>query len=71
VQGAFKDLKKYLTTPPNLVAPEPHKNMQLDISATRSVVSMAIVVERGELETNRKIQYPIYFISKVLSDSKT
>jgi hypothetical protein len=26
-QEAFKDLKKYLTTPPTLVAPEPHKNL--------------------------------------------
>jgi hypothetical protein len=35
------------------------------------VVSTAIVVERGESYTNRKIQYPVYFISEVLSDSKT
>jgi hypothetical protein len=34
------------------------------------VVSTSIVIERGELETNRKVQYPFYFISKVLSDSK-
>jgi hypothetical protein len=32
---------------------------------------MVIIVERGELGTNRKIQYLVYFISKVLSDSKT
>jgi SPX domain protein involved in polyphosphate accumulation len=25
-QESFEDLKKYLTTPPTLVAPEPHKN---------------------------------------------
>jgi hypothetical protein len=35
------------------------------------VVSTAIVIERGELDTNYKIQYPVYFISEVLSDSKT
>jgi hypothetical protein len=35
------------------------------------VVSTTIVVERGESDTNRKIQYPIYFVSKVLSDSKS
>jgi ribonuclease HI len=35
------------------------------------VVSIAIVVERGESYTNRKIQYPVYFVSEVLSDSKT
>jgi hypothetical protein len=53
------------------VAPEPHKNLQLYISATSNVVSMVIVIERGESDSNRKIQYLIYFISEVLSDSKT
>jgi hypothetical protein len=33
--------------------------------------SVAIVVERGESDTNRKIQYPVYFVNKVLSDSKS
>jgi hypothetical protein len=46
-QEAFKDLDKYLTTPPTLVAPEPNKNLQLYISAISNVVSTAIVVERG------------------------
>jgi hypothetical protein len=64
-------LEKYLTTLPTLIAPEPHKNLQLYISSTRNVVSIAIVIERGESDTNRKIQYPVYFISQVLSDSKT
>jgi hypothetical protein len=54
-QEAFKDLKKYLITPPTLVAPEPHENLQLYISATSTVVSTTIVVERGESDTNRKI----------------
>jgi hypothetical protein len=45
--------------------------MQLYISATSNVVSTTIVVERGESDTNRKIQYPVYFISEVLSNSKT
>jgi hypothetical protein len=49
----------------------PHETLQLYISATSNVVSTAIIVERGESGTNRKIQYPIYFISEVLSDSKT
>jgi hypothetical protein len=35
------------------------------------MVSTTIVIERGESDTNRKIQYPVYFISEVLSDSKT
>jgi hypothetical protein len=68
---SLQRIKKYLTTPPTLVAPECHKNLQLYISATSNVVSTVTVIERGELDTNRKIQYPVYFINEVLSDSKT
>jgi hypothetical protein len=35
------------------------------------MVSTAIVVEWGESDPNRKIQNLVYFISEVLSDSKT
>jgi hypothetical protein len=35
------------------------------------MVSTTIIVGRGESDTNRKIQYQIYFVSEVLSDSKT
>jgi hypothetical protein len=35
------------------------------------VISTTIIIEWGESDTNRKIQYPVYFISEVLSDSKT
>jgi hypothetical protein len=64
-------MNKYLTTPPTLVAPEPHENLQLYISATSNVVSTAIVFKQWELGTNHKVQYPVYFINEVLSDSKT
>jgi hypothetical protein len=65
-------LKKYLTTPPTLVAPEPHENLQLYISATSNVVNTAIVIKGGgESDNNCRIQYPVYFISEVLSNSKT
>jgi hypothetical protein len=70
-QEAFNNLKKYLTIPPTLVGLEPHEDLQLYISAISNVVSTAIVVERGESDTNRKIQYVVYFVSKVLSDSKS
>jgi ribonuclease HI len=63
-------LKKYLINPPTLVALEPHKNLELYISATSNVVSTTIVIESGELDTDHKIQYLVYFISKVLSGSK-
>jgi hypothetical protein len=64
-------LKKYLTNPPTLAGPEPHEDLQLFISATSNVVRTAIVIERGESNTNCKIQYPVYFVSEVLSDSKS
>jgi hypothetical protein len=64
-------LKKYLTTSPTLVAPEPHKNLQHYISPISNVDTAAIIVERRDLDTNRKIQYPVYFVSEVLSNSKT
>jgi hypothetical protein len=60
-----------LTTPPTLVAPEPYKNLQLYILATSNMVNIAIIIEWGESDTNRKIQYPVYFVSEVLSDSNT
>jgi hypothetical protein len=63
-------LKKYLTTPPTLVAPEPHENLQLCISITSNVVSTTIIIEWGG-GTIRKIQYLVYFVSEVLNDSKT
>jgi hypothetical protein len=59
-------------TPPTLVAPEPHENLQLYIPAISNVVNTTIiVVERGKSNTNCNIQYPIYFIGEVLSDYKT
>jgi hypothetical protein len=64
-------LKKYVTTPPTLVALAPHNNLQLSISARSNVVTIAIIIERGESDMNHKIQYLVYFISEVLSDSKT
>jgi hypothetical protein len=69
-QEAFKELK-YLTTPPTPIAPEPNENLQLYISATTNAVCTTIVIEQGESDTNREIQYPVYFVSQVLSDSKT
>jgi hypothetical protein len=42
----------------------------LYITATTQVVSGTIVVERQEGHT-LKVQRPVYFISEVLSDTKT
>jgi hypothetical protein len=54
-----------------MVAPEPHKKLQLYISSTSNVVSIVIIIKREESNSNHKIQYLIYFVSEVLSDSKT
>jgi len=43
----------------------------LYIVATTQVVSAALVVEREEEVHALKVQRPVYFISEVLSDSKT
>ena len=47
-QLAFEELKKYLTSPLVLVAPELEETLQLYISATTYVVSMVLVVERTQ-----------------------
>jgi hypothetical protein len=64
----LEEVSNYST---HLGGPEPHENLQFYTSATSNVVNTAIIIERGESDTNRKIQYPVYFISEVLSDSNT
>jgi hypothetical protein len=44
--------------------------MMLYISATPTVVSATIVVEREEEGHVYRIQRPVYYISEVLTDSK-
>ena len=55
---------------PILVPPTDGEPLLLYIAATTQVVSAALVVEREEGHT-LKVQRPVYFISEVLSDSKT
>ena len=64
-------LKLLLTKAPILVPPNDGEALLLYISATTQVVSTALVVEREEEGHAFKIQRPVYFISEVLSDSKT
>jgi hypothetical protein len=70
-QEALDSLKNILKSPPILSAPTIEEPMFLYISATTQVVSAALVVEREEPGRSQKIQRPVYFISEVLSDSKT
>jgi hypothetical protein len=71
VQEALDSLKNMLKSPPILTALTHEEPMLLYISATTQVVSAALVVEREEPGRSQKVQRPVYFISEVLSDSKT
>jgi hypothetical protein len=70
-QEALDSLKNILKSPPILTAPTTEEPMLLYISATTQVVSAALVVEREEPRRSEKVQRPVYFISEVLSDSKS
>ena len=69
-QEAFEKLKAFLATTPTLVSLEKGEPLLLYIAATTQVVNEALVIEREETGHSHKIQRPIYFISKVLTDTK-
>jgi dsDNA-binding SOS-regulon protein len=48
VKEAFQELKRYLTSPQIMVAPEPSETLLLYIAATTDAVSMVLVTERTE-----------------------
>ena len=54
-----------------LVPPIDEELLQFFVVATTQVVSAALVVEREEEGHALKVQRPMYFISEVLSNSKT
>ena len=54
-----------------LVPPTNGEPLLLYIMATTQVVSAALVVEREEEGHTLKVQCPVYFISEVLSNSRT
>ena len=64
-------VKQLLTKAPILVPLTNREPLLLYIMATMQVVSAALVVEREEEGHALKVQHPVYFISEVLSDSKT
>jgi hypothetical protein len=66
---AFAQLKKVLSTPPVLVAPN-EKESYYCIAATHQVVSTVLVVERSEEGKAHGVQRPVYFLSEVLSPTK-
>jgi hypothetical protein len=70
-QEALDSLKNMLKSPPILTTPTPEELMLLYISATTQVVSAVLVVKREEPGRSQKMQRLVYFVSEVLSDSKT
>jgi hypothetical protein len=68
--AAFAQLKKVLSTPPVLVAPNKKEPLLLYIATTHQVVSMVLVVERSEEGKDHGVQRPVYFLSEVLSPTK-
>ena len=64
-------LKALLSTTLVLVSLVRQELLLLYIEATTQVVSAALVVEREEQGRTLKVQRPVYFVSEVLSDSKT
>ena len=67
---ALENLKHHLQSPPILTAPLLGDRQLLYIAVTTHVVSIAIVVEHPEEGHAYGVQRPVYFISKVLSESK-
>jgi hypothetical protein len=64
------NLKDFLSTPPVLTALDPSKVLLLYVTATTHVVSTFLVIERDELGHAYKMQWLVYIINEVLSDSK-
>jgi hypothetical protein len=64
-------LKEFLSKPPVLTAPRKKEQLLLYVAATTHVVSTAIIVERQEDGHAYPVQRLVYFVSKVLSESKT
>jgi hypothetical protein len=54
-----------------LTPPQDGEPLQLYVAATTQVVSAVIVVERTEEGHTLPVQRPVYYISEVLSDTKT
>ena len=64
-------VKLLLTRPSILVPPSDGESLLLYIAATMQVVNAALVVEQEEEGHTLKFQCPMYFISEVLSNSKS
>jgi hypothetical protein len=68
--ASFEDLKKNLSTALVLAAPLLREPMLLYIMATNRVISIVMLVERKEDGKAQNVQRLVYYVSKVLMDSK-
>lgn len=69
-QACFDDLKWLLSMRPVLVTLKELEPMLLYIVTTNQVVSVVLTLEREEKGNVQKVQWPVYYISEVLTDSK-
>jgi hypothetical protein len=69
-QEALDKLKVTLAHAPILTQPQDSEPQYLYVAATTQVVSAVIVVERTEEGHALPVQWPIYYISEVLSETK-
>ena len=67
---AFADLKRTLSTPPNLAVPKECEPLFLYIAARSNVISTVLVVEREEEGKAHGVQRPIYYLTEVLIATK-
>jgi hypothetical protein len=65
---AFESLKQYLSDLATLTSPDPALPLLLYITASPSAVSAALVQEKAK--DGRAHQFPVYFVSEVLTSSK-
>jgi hypothetical protein len=70
-QKALDEIKALITKHSVLASPEASETLLLYVVVTTQVVSAALVVEWEEFGHVYKVQQPIYYISKVLSDCET
>ena len=70
-QEALDKLKASLTSATILTPSMDGEPLYLYVAATTQVVSAAIVVERQKEGYALPVQRPVYFISEVLSETKT
>jgi ribonuclease HI len=67
---ALTQLKDFLSKPPVLMAPRKQEQILLYLAATTHVVNTAIIIERQEDCDTYLVQRTVYFVCKVLLESK-